>query len=36
MRGKVLAGGADWVTKGADDVLRLDLRITPRKPTTER
>jgi hypothetical protein len=28
LRGKVLAGGADWVTKGPDDVLRLDLRIT--------
>ncbi|AKU95716.1 hypothetical protein AKJ09_02380 [Labilithrix luteola] len=28
LRGKVLAGGADWVTKGSDDVLRLDLRIT--------
>jgi hypothetical protein len=28
LRGQVLAGGADWVTKGADDVLRLDLRIT--------
>jgi hypothetical protein len=28
VRGKVLAGGADWVTRAADDVLRLDLRIT--------
>jgi len=24
----VLAGGGDWVTKRADDVLELDLRIT--------
>lgn len=28
LRGKVLSGGADWVTKGADGVLRLALRIT--------
>lgn len=28
VRGRVLAGGADWVTTGADGVLRLELRIT--------
>lgn len=28
LRGKVLSGGADWVTKGADGVLRLELRVT--------
>jgi hypothetical protein len=28
IRGKVLAGGADWVTKRVDDVLELDLRVT--------
>ncbi|AKU93611.1 hypothetical protein AKJ09_00275 [Labilithrix luteola] len=28
LRGKVLSGGADWVTKGADGVLRLDLHVT--------
>jgi hypothetical protein len=28
LRGKVLAGGGDWVIKRADGVLELDLRIT--------
>jgi hypothetical protein len=28
LRGKVLAGGGDWVTKRKDDVLELDLRVT--------
>ena len=28
IRGKVLAGGADWVTKRVDDTLELDLRVT--------
>lgn len=28
LRGKVLPGGADWVTRRADGVLELDLRIT--------
>ncbi len=28
LRGKVLAGGGDWVVKRADGVLELDLRIT--------
>jgi hypothetical protein len=28
LRGKVLAGGGDWVTRKADDTLELDLRVT--------
>src|SRR5437867_5797393 len=28
LRGKVLAGGGDWVTGKADDPLELDLRVT--------
>ena len=28
LRGKVLAGGGDWVTGKADDTLELDLRVT--------
>ena len=28
IRGKVLAGGGDWVTKRVDDTLELDLRVT--------
>jgi hypothetical protein len=28
LRGKVLAGGGDWVTGRADDTLELDLRVT--------
>ena len=28
LRGKVLAGGGDWVTRRADDTLELDLRVT--------
>ena len=28
LRGKVLAGGADWLLLRSDDVLELDLRIT--------
>ena len=28
IRGKVLAGGGDWVTRTEDDTLELDLRVT--------
>ena len=28
LRGKVLAGGGDWVTRRVDDTLELDLRVT--------
>jgi hypothetical protein len=28
LRGKVLAGGGDWVTAAADGVLELDMRVT--------
>jgi hypothetical protein len=28
LRGKVLAGGGDWVTRKIDDTLELDLRVT--------
>ena len=28
LRGKVLAGGGDWVTQKADNTLELDLRVT--------
>ena len=28
LRGKVLAGGGDWVTRRADGALELDLRVT--------
>ena len=28
LRGKVLAGGGDWVTTRADGILELDLRVT--------
>ena len=28
LRGKVLAGGGDWVTAEADGTVKLDLRVT--------